>query len=407
MAAGRPATPGDGRGITRPGPVTLSGWGRDGRQGILALASGGDDARTGRLLPIALTPDVERLLAANAVVAIGVSGGKDSCAVAVAVDRHLRAIGHAGPRVLIHADLGRIEWRDSLPACERLARHLGWELMIVRRQAGDLIQRWETRWSRNVARYAALECVQVILPWSTPSMRFCTSEAKVRIIASALARHFPDRPILNVTGIRRQESANRSTRPVASADPILTTRRREAFAWNAIIEWPIGQVWRTMTEAGLSHEAYAVYGSSRVSCVFCIMSAIDDLRAAAGCADNHDVYRGLVTLEARSTFGFQGNRWLADIAPHLLDADLRRAVTQARLAGRERVRLEARLPRHLLYVKGWPTTVPSTDEAGMLADIRRRICDLLTIDGDYLTGSAVRDRYAELIAARPEAASTH
>lgn len=45
-------------------------------------------------------------LAVNAPVAIGVSGGKDSCALAFAVVEHLDTIGHAGPRLLVHADLG-------------------------------------------------------------------------------------------------------------------------------------------------------------------------------------------------------------------------------------------------------------------------------------------------------------
>ncbi|MCW8308821.1 phosphoadenosine phosphosulfate reductase family protein [Acidiphilium sp. PA] len=346
-----------------------------------------------------------RLLANEAAVAIGVSGGKDSCAVAIAVDRHLSVIGHTGPRILIHADLGRMEWRDSLPSCQRLAERIGWELVIVRRQAGDLLHRWNGRWANNVARYAALECVQVILPWSTPSMRFCTSEAKTKVIASALAKRFPGRPILNVTGIRREESATRRAKPVCAIDSNLATRRREALVWNPIIEWPIEHVWRTIVAASLTHEAYAVYGSTRVSCVFCIMSSIGDLRAAASCPDNHDIYRAMVDLEARSTFAFQGNRWLADTAPHLLDADMRRAVTRARLAAHERMQLEARLPRHLLYVKGLPTIVPTREDAEMLASIRRRISALLGIDADYLTGPAVRDRYEELFGTRRRNAS--
>ncbi|MDD2878328.1 MAG: phosphoadenosine phosphosulfate reductase family protein [Acidiphilium sp.] len=400
MGASCPAYAGQGRGDSGRSalPLTRS------RQGTLPLdidasAGTGWDPTSP---PIALTPEVTRLLAADAAVAIGVSGGKDSCAVAIAVDRHLSAIGHTGPRILIHSDLGRVEWRDSLPACQRLAERIGWELVIVRRQAGDLLHRWETRWERNIARYVALECVQVILPWSTPALRFCTSEAKTKVIASALAKRFAGRPILNVTGIRRQESASRRAKPIGTIDSNLTTRTREAFIWNPIIEWPIEQVWRTIGEAGLTHEAYAVYGSTRVSCVFCIMSSIGDLRAAASCPDNHEIYRAMVDLEARSTFAFQGNRWLADTAPHLLDAEMRRAVTRARLAAHERMRLEARLPRHLLYVKGWPTSVPTHEEADQIAEIRRRISTLLGIDADYLTAPAVRDRYRDLIAAKPD-----
>ncbi len=66
------------------------------------------------------------------------------------------------------------------------------------------------------------------------------------------------------------------------------------------------------------------------------------------------------------------------------------------LAAHERMRFEARLPRHLLYVKGWPTIVPTREDAEMLASIRRRISALLGIDADYLTGPAVRKRYQEL-----------
>jgi len=119
---------------------------------------------------VVLTPEVEDMLRANCVVAIGVSSGKDSVACALAVARHFDEIGHTGPCVLVHAELGSIEWRDSLPSCERLAAHLGWELLVVKRAAGDLIARWRGRWANNVERYRNLECVKLELPWSTPSM---------------------------------------------------------------------------------------------------------------------------------------------------------------------------------------------------------------------------------------------
>jgi tRNA(Ile)-lysidine synthase TilS/MesJ len=97
------------------------------------------------------TPEVVALLAGNAPVAIGVSGGKDSCAVAFATVAHLDAIGHTGPRVLVHADLGVTEWCDSLPVCERLAAVLGLELIVVRRSQGDMMDRWEQRWGDNLS----------------------------------------------------------------------------------------------------------------------------------------------------------------------------------------------------------------------------------------------------------------
>jgi hypothetical protein len=102
-----------------------------------------------------------------------------------------------------------VEWRQSLPVCERLADRLRLVLVVVRREAGDLLDRWRVRWANNVRRYSDLCCVKLILPWSTASMRFCTSEMKTAIIARDLVRRFPHHTILSVSGIRREESSGR------------------------------------------------------------------------------------------------------------------------------------------------------------------------------------------------------
>src|SRR5208282_2395740 len=128
---------------------------------------------------IATAPEIDILLNNNAPVAIGISGGKDSHACTFAVTDYLNSLGHSGPRLLIHSDLGRIEWKDSLPVVERIAKRLNMELVVVRRKAGDMIQRWESRLENNLKRYLNLSCVKLILPFSTPALRFCTSEMKV------------------------------------------------------------------------------------------------------------------------------------------------------------------------------------------------------------------------------------
>lgn len=359
---------------------------------------------------VATTPDVDRLLGGNAVVAVGVSGGKDSVAVALAVARHLDAIGHTGPRVLIHSDLGRVEWKDSLPACERLAAYLGWELVTVRRKAGDMLSRWEGRWLANLRRYVELECVKLILPWSTPSMRFCTSELKTAVITSALRKRFPGQDILNVTGIRRQESDNRAKMPVSSPMIALTRKNARGYAWNAIIEWAIEDVLQAIVDAGLDlHEAYVKYGASRVSCAFCIMSSGADLVAASTCEDNQPLYVRMVELEALSGFGFQGGRWLADVAPHLLSADLLERIAHAKEGAQRRVILEKMLPKHLHYTKGWPTALPSTDEADLIASVRRGVAEAVGIKVKYTNGAEVLARYSDLMAQKPPASipATH
>ena len=86
-------------------------------------------------------PEVDALISAGAAVAIGVSGGKDSQAATEAVLDHLQAIGHTGPRILIHADLGMVERKDSMTACRALVARHGVELVVVRRKAGGLMER--------------------------------------------------------------------------------------------------------------------------------------------------------------------------------------------------------------------------------------------------------------------------
>jgi hypothetical protein len=83
---------------------------------------------------VAITPEIERALADHDPVAIGVSGGKDSSAVAIRTFDYLDDCGHRGPRLLIHCDLGEVEWLESLPTCERLAVSLGTELLVLRRR---------------------------------------------------------------------------------------------------------------------------------------------------------------------------------------------------------------------------------------------------------------------------------
>ena len=117
------------------------------------------------------------------------------------------------------------------------------------------------------------------------------------------------------------------------------------------------------------------------------MSSLDDLRAAAGCADNHDVYRAMVELEAASTFASQGQRWLADVAPTLLPDSLREAVTRAKHAAAQRQAIEAEIPDHLLFSAGWPTTQPTQAEAELLASVRTLVVATVGLAVRY-TGAA-------------------
>ena len=346
-------------------------------------------------------------LAADAPVCCGVSGGKDSAVLAIATFEHLDAIGHKGPRILVHADLGdelpelSVEWTDSLPTCQRLAERLGAELLVVRRPAGGMMKRWQGRWANNVRRYANLECVKVILPWSTPSMRFCTSELKSAPIAAALVKRFPGQTVISAAGIRRAESRQRSNAKTAQRNKRLEHKSTgtTGLDWNPIATWTERDVYAYCAARGFDlHEGYTRYGMSRISCRFCIMAHRADLTASTTCADNAPVYRTMVGLEIASTFAFQGSSWLGDVAPHLLDAGTQAALGAAKRRAAARVTIEACIPEHLLYTEGWPTVMPTKAEAELLAKVRREIGKLLGIEVLYIDAASIIARYAELMA---------
>ena len=340
-------------------------------------------------------PRLDDVLMDDPVVAIGVSGGKDSQASALAVNAHLDALGHHGERVLIHSDLGMVEWNQSLTICEELAEHLGMELIVVRRKAGGMMERWEQRWQSSKTRYAALETTSVVLPWSTPSMRFCTSELKTQVIMPALKRRFKGQTIINVTGIRREESAARAKSVAADYDQRWSSGDTHFWNWRPILDWSTPEVFTYIRAMGLRlHPAYTDFGMSRVSCAFCIMSNSADMMAATTAAENHDLYRRMVALEIESTFGFQGNRWLADMAPHLLTEDLLDALPGAREKAGQRVVIEKEIPKAARLSRGKPVEMISYSDAGALAQVRREIAGLYGWDIAHTDADAVHAHYA-------------
>lgn len=351
-----------------------------------------------------ITQEVNDLLVADAPVAFGVSGGKDSAAMVLATNAYLDQVGHRGPRILIHSDLGRLEWKASLPMCERLASRVGLDLIVVRRQAGDLMGRWLTRWENNVERYRNLECVRLILPWSTAAMPFCRSELKTAIICRDLVERFPQTTIISAVGLRRDESPTRAQSPIFMHQYRLTsaTFGTQGFNWLPILSWTRTDVlaYHEVQRFPL-HEAYTVYGVSRVSCVCCVLEKYADLVAALMCPENHDIYRDeLVPLEILSTFSFQPGQWLADIAPHLLSEQTREALRGAKRRAKLREEAEARIPRHLLYHKGWPSVIPTWDEARLLADVRHAVASAVGITLRYTEPAAIIERHAELMEIR-------
>ena len=166
--------------------------------------------------------------------------------------------------------------------------------------------------------------------------------------------------------------------------------------WHPILDWSHAEVFAFLRERKQPlHVAYTVYACSRVSCRFCVLSSGADLAAASRCESNQNVYRRLVALEAESSFSFQPGRWLGDVAPHLLSADLARRFARAKDVARQREELERQIPDDLLLSKGVPGRLPTRHEAELLASIRREVSALLGFD--YKSPEEVLVRYGQLL----------
>lgn len=232
-------------------------------------------------------------------------------------------------------------------------------------------------------------------------MRFCTSELKTAVICRELVERFHHSIILSVVGLRRQESATRAQAPVCVPQVKLqnATFDTKGYTWHPILAWSREDVLAYHRYRNFPlHEAYTTYGLGRVSCAFCMLAGIDDLAASATDPRNHDIYREMVELEIVSTFSFQSGRWLGDVAPHLLSGEMLARLKEAKRQAEARERVEARIPRHLHYVKGWPTVMPTRAEATLLSEVRRSVAEIMHLTVTYSEPEAILDRYAELMA---------
>lgn len=368
---------------------------------------------------VSTDPAVDALIDAGASVLVCVSGGKDSSLAARAVREYCRNRGHRGEFRLIYADLNGpviMTWHDAREQCSKLATDLNVPLTVVGRSSGGLLERWQQRQESNVRRYCELELVKTLLPWSTPSMRFCTSELKTAPIQRWIRQTYQTRPVVCVLGIRRDESNGKETgRAKAPVVKMYSSESGKTPAlpigsvdWNAIVTVSTPDVFAIHAAHGYElPQAYGVYGASRYSCCACIMAAQSDLEAACRDQRNHPAIVAQCRLELVSTFSFQGKRWLSDIARDILPADLQQEISVAKERARRREAAEALIPEHLLFEndggrQGWPKVMPTEREAEQIAAVRQEVGTIMGWPVRYTEGGAVMSRYAALIREREQ-----
>jgi 3'-phosphoadenosine 5'-phosphosulfate sulfotransferase (PAPS reductase)/FAD synthetase len=351
---------------------------------------------------VSITREIAILIASGSPIAFGSSSGKDSSALVIKVNKFLDAVGHAGERIIVHAHLGDIEWKGVIEHGQKLARHVGLEFVQVRRAKGGMISRWYQREADNFTRYRTLSCVTVISPWSSAALRFCSSEQKIQPITSYLAKRWPGQAIINAIGIRREESPDRAARSIAQVNKrLIRADGTSGMDWNAIIELLAEEVFLINRRDGIGvHFAYDTNG--RLSCCVCVLSNEKDLRGACSVDSNIPAILRVIALELHSGFSFQPSRWLADIfaqeRPELFTDEMRQELASAKRVAASRKLIEKRIPKELLYEKGWPTFQPTMEQCEIIASVRREVAALYGIEILYTTAEEVYARYAELLA---------
>ncbi|QNE07822.1 phosphoadenosine phosphosulfate reductase family protein (plasmid) [Croceicoccus marinus] len=355
---------------------------------------------------IAMPAPIEAAVRSGAWMVFNLSGGKDSSAALFAAMRALDALGHPRERrIAVHADLGRAEWDSTPNTVARIAAAARIPLTIRRRRSGDLFERWEQRFAAGKIRYESLSTYNLIGPWSSAALRFCTSEQKAQVLGPYLARVLAGATIIQIIGIRRDESSARSKAPDWKPDTRFARAGNRAgttmMVWHPIAHWSAEQVFALHAQFGIPlHEAYSCYGSSRLSCRFCVLQSQADSQAAASAPSNRNAFLHLVDLEARSTFSFQPGRWLADTAPQLLPASLTLDLARAKRDAEERRALEGDMPADLRFCKGWPPRVPTFDEAHRIAAARGPILRRHRLENRFPDAAAIRARFTGLLAAK-------
>jgi 3'-phosphoadenosine 5'-phosphosulfate sulfotransferase (PAPS reductase)/FAD synthetase len=248
----------------------------------------------------ATTPD----LCDYDILLVNSSAGKDSQASLDVVACAARSAAVLDRVVVVHADLGDAEW-DGVPelAAEHAA-HYGLRFEIAGR-AETILER--------VAHRGL---------WPDSKRRWCTSDFKRGPIRKVMTRlvselresqRVVDRPVhvLNVMGLRAEESPARSRRIPYAPNTAATNGRRRVDDWYPIHDWTVAQVWDRIRAAGTRpHTAYA-QGMSRLSCRFCILASRADLICSARL--NPELADRYAAVERQTDHRFRADLSMADI----------------------------------------------------------------------------------------------
>lgn len=269
------------------------------------------------------------------LIVLNSSAGKDS---QVMIDYMIElADAQDYPReklVVVHADLGRVEWKGTKELALEQAEHYGLRFEVEHRTQGDLLDHIKERGK-----------------FPDKARRYCTSDHKRAQIGKVLTklaneirsadpvtfnrgytteideegnkvRKQKGRPvkILSALGIRADESPDRSKMASFSHNKYHTGGfAKQVWNWFPIFNWTLEQVWDRIKASGVRHHYAYDLGMPRLSCVFCVFAPKKALMIAG--RENPELLDKYVEVEAEIGHDFRHGFKIATIKEALENDD--------------------------------------------------------------------------------------
>lgn len=234
---------------------------------------------------------IQNLIERGAIFYVSHSAGKDSQAMYLHLTRDI--VIPADQIVVVHADLGEVEWKGVIAHIEDTVDH---EVNVVR--AGKTFFEMVER---------RFESRPDVPSWPSSATRQCTSDLKRDPIHKFIRNDLKARGNLlgiNCTGIRSDESTARAKKNPFSLNKRLSKAGREVYDWMPIFDWTTQEVFARIAK---SHQKpfWAYQENERLSCVLCIMGCKGDLNH--GARQRPGLFAKYVELEKRTGYTmFQG-----------------------------------------------------------------------------------------------------
>lgn len=229
------------------------------------------------MIKIELNSEIQELIEQGAIFYVSHSGGKDS----QAMYNLMTDIIPMDQLVVVHADLGEVEWKGVQ---DHIRENIGHDLHVVK--AGKTF----------------LEMVETRGMWPSAQYRQCTSDLKRGPIMKFIRNDLKARGkeiAVNCMGIRAQESVSRSKKEpfkYNKKESVNKRTTRHVYDWMPIFDLTTDQVFEVIEQYG-QKPFWAYEKNERLSCVFCIMGCVNDLRH--GAEQNPELFKKYVELEKK------------------------------------------------------------------------------------------------------------